>query len=67
MALVKSALDWYASRGAVRITGALRGGEGSRAFWATVWEKEPSRLRVEREAAGVEWRVRSVGPDREAG
>jgi GNAT superfamily N-acetyltransferase len=67
LALVKGALDWYASRGAVRITGALRGGEGSRAFWATVWEHEPSRLRASREAAGVEWRVRSIGSAREAG
>jgi GNAT superfamily N-acetyltransferase len=66
MALVKSALDWYASRGALQITGALRGGAGPRAFWAMVWEKEPSRLRVAREAAGVEWRVRSIGPDGEA-
>jgi len=65
MTLVKSALAWYASRGAVRLTGALRGGAGSRAFWATVWEKEPSRLRVAREAAGVEWRMRSIGPGRE--
>jgi GNAT superfamily N-acetyltransferase len=67
MALVKSALDCYARRGAVRISGALRGGAGSRAFWATVWEKEPSRLLVAREAAGVEWRLRSIGPDEEAG
>lgn len=66
-ALVKRALDWYTSRGAMRITGALRGGEGSQAFWATVWEQEPSRLRLAREAAGIEWRVRSIGPELEAG
>jgi GNAT superfamily N-acetyltransferase len=63
MALVRAALDWYVRRGAVRLTGALRGGEASRAFWATVWQTEPSRLRRARQTAGVEWRVRSIGPD----
>jgi GNAT superfamily N-acetyltransferase len=60
-ALVRAALDWYASRGASRLTGALRAGDSSRAFWATVWEQEPSRLDRVSETARVEWRVRSIG------
>lgn len=61
--LVLAALDWYVSRGAVRLTGALRGGAASRAFWATVWEAQPSRLRRAPEKAGHEWRDRLIGSD----
>lgn len=67
LSLVKAALDWYVSRGAVRLHGALRGGEASRAFWSTVWQTEPSCLRSATQKGEVEWRVRSIGAEDAAG
>jgi len=58
--LVGAALAEYRERGADRIVGALRGGGGSRDFWASVWREHPSRLLAARSAGGVEWRTRSI-------
>ncbi len=60
--LVEAALACYQERGADRIVGALRGSEASRPFWTSIWTAHPSRLLSMREAAGVEWRTRSLAP-----
>ncbi len=58
--LVEAALASYQERGADRIAGALRGSQASHPFWASIWTARPSRLLSTREAAGVEWRTRSL-------
>lgn len=60
--LVEAALTCYRERGADRVVGALRGSQASHQFWATIWREHPSPLLRTREAAGVEWRTRSLGP-----
>jgi GNAT superfamily N-acetyltransferase len=60
--LVEAALTCYRERGADRIVGALRGSQASHQFWATIWREHPSPLLRTREAAGIEWRTRSLAP-----
>jgi len=60
--LVEAALASYRERGADRFVGALRGSQACHPFWARIWTAHPSRLLSTREAAGVEWRTRSLVP-----
>jgi len=68
--LVEAALTRYRERGADRIVGALRANQACHPFWARIWTAHPAPLLSAREAAGVEWRTRSLVPidaDRDGG